>query len=90
MTTTTEPEWDDEGRKTVLALAVYDESLCPLCGQPSHICQDPANQFKWHAPEPVRCHATTALLAKQKGYTEETNPQVQALMFGVRLNEGGD
>jgi hypothetical protein len=87
--TTREIEWDDATREHVLSLDLYEESLCPLCKRPSHICQDPDNQFNWRPRPPTRCHATTALLAQQEGFTDETNPQSQALLFGAELIERG-
>jgi hypothetical protein len=80
-----EPEWDDASRDMVLGKAGYEDSLCKLCGRPTHICQDPANQFNWRPRPPTRCHATTAVLAQQAGFTEETNPQAAALLFGAEL-----
>lgn len=84
MTTMAEPEWDEETRNLVLANDQVD--LCPRCGRPTFICQDPANQFNWKAQPPVRCHATTALRLAQKGVTEETNPAVDALIWRVALS----
>jgi hypothetical protein len=86
--TTVEPEWDEATRDIVLGLAGYEDTLCPLCKRPSHICQDQDNQFNWYTPPPTRCHATTAVLAQQAGFTEETNPQVNALLFGAELRKG--
>lgn len=86
MTTLAEPEWDQEMRDLVLALDAVD--LCPACGGPAYLCQDPALEFNWTVDKPVRCHAKTALLARQKGVTEETNPQAEALLWRVRLDRG--
>lgn len=83
-TTMAEPEWDTETRNLVLAHRKVD--LCPVCGRPSFICQDPANQFNWKAPPPIRCHATTALRQAQKGVTEQTNPIAEALIWSVTLS----
>lgn len=79
-----EPEWDDATRDLVLGLDAVD--LCAVCGGPAYLCQDPALQDEWRAGDPVRCHAHTARLARQKGVTEETNPQVGALLWPVHLN----
>lgn len=87
MTTMREPEWDDDTRALVLGLAGYEDSLCPLCKRPAHICQDSARQFDWITPPPTRCHATTASMAQQAKFKEETNPQVGALLFEVALRE---
>jgi hypothetical protein len=86
--TTVEAEWDEQSRDIVFGLAGYEDSLCPLCKRPSHVCQDPVNQFNWYTPPPTRCHATTAVLAQQQSFTEETNPQVNALLFGAELRKG--
>jgi hypothetical protein len=86
--TTVEAEWDEQTRDIVLGLAGYNDSLCPLCHRPAHVCQDPDTQFNWYTPPPTRCHATTAVMAQQAGFTEETNPQVNALLFGAELRKG--
>lgn len=82
-----EPEWDEATRD--LALALDDVRLCPVCGGPAYLCQDPERQFDWRADDPVRCHAQTARLERAKGVTEETNPHVEALIWPVRLMDGG-
>jgi hypothetical protein len=78
-----EPEWDEETRNLALGLDGVD--LCPLCGLPSYLCQDPELQFKWRVPQPTRCHVTTAKLAAQASVSEETNPQSAALLWGIEL-----
>jgi hypothetical protein len=88
VTTMAEVEWDEASRDMVLGMVGYADTLCSLCGRPAHVCQDPANQFNWYTPPPTRCHATTAVLAQQQGFTEETNPQVNALLFGAELRKG--
>lgn len=82
-----EPEWDQATRDLVLALDAMD--LCPICRGPAYLCQDPARQFDWTAGDPVRCHAQTARLERQKGITDETNPHSSALLFPVYLNVSG-
>lgn len=85
-TTLAEPEWDEETRNLVLALDAVD--ICPLCRNPTAICQDPDRQFDWRAGAPVRCHVTTARLLAQRGVTEQSNPAVQALLWPVILAKG--
>lgn len=80
-----EPEWDDESR--ALAIAYNDVDLCPSCGGPAYLCQDPELQEQWKAEPPVRCHRTTAILRAQKSMTEETNPQLGALLWRAVLDE---
>lgn len=85
-TTMAEPEWDEETRLLALALDDYTANgECPVCHRPAHICQDESRQFDWTVGAPVRCHATTAVLERQKGVTEETNPQRDALFWPVSL-----
>ena len=81
-----EPEWDQQTRD--LALAYDAVEICGSCGGPAWICQDPARQFDWDAGDPIRCHRTTAVLERQKGVTEETNPHASALVWPVQLREG--
>lgn len=85
-TTMAEPEWDEQTRETAMALDSVD--LCPLCGRPSEVCQDPDLQDDWAVGLPVRCHASTALMQAQARVTEETNPNSGALLWNVRLREG--
>ncbi|HEY1179556.1 MAG TPA: hypothetical protein VGF17_25660 [Phytomonospora sp.] len=87
MTTMAEPEWDADTRDLVIALEV-DLELCPRCGQPAEICQDPERQFDWQAGAPVRCHATTALREAQAKVSEETNPHTDALIWPLQLRDG--
>ncbi len=82
-----EPEWDEATRD--LALALDDVDICPACGGPAYLCQDPANQYAYEVSAPIRCHARTAVLERQKGVTEETNPHSTALLWSVRLTNGG-
>jgi hypothetical protein len=61
--------------------------MCPLCGGPAYLCQDPERQDDWRAQDPIRCHAHTARLKRQQGMTEQTNPQIGALLWPVALVE---
>jgi hypothetical protein len=84
-TTLAEPEWDEETRSLVLAYDAVD--MCQKCGRPASICQAAEHQFDWVADDPIRCHATTAVLARQAGFSEETHPQIEALMWPVWLRD---
>lgn len=81
-----EPEWDAATRD--LALGLDDVDLCPACGGPAFLCQDPDREFDWSVPPPVRCHRKTALARVQRGFTEQTNPIPEALTWRVVLNPG--
>lgn len=80
-----EPEWDDQTRD--LALAHTAVNICPRCGGPAYLCQDPALQDSWKVPPPVRCHRTTVLRKQQRAVTEQTNPVTDALIWGTVLDE---
>jgi len=83
-----EPEWDEQTRSLVLGeVELVHTEICPLCGRLKSVCQAPENQDAFIAQDPVRCHATTALLLKKKDYTEEKNPGVGALLWSSVLRE---
>jgi hypothetical protein len=83
--TSAEPEWADTERDWMVALAVYEAGLCPSCGRPRSVCTDKANEGRFRADLPMRCHATTAALEAQKGYKKSLHPQ--ALLFHALLPE---
>jgi hypothetical protein len=85
VTTLAEPEWDTATRDLVLALDAVD--MCPRCGGPAYLCQDPERQYDWDVSAPVRCHATTAIRERQRGVTEKTNPHVDALIWRAQLKD---
>jgi hypothetical protein len=63
----------------MLALAVVEDGLCPLCGRPRRVCSDPDSEGRWLVPPPSRCHATTALAIARQSYLKQ--PQAEALLF---------
>jgi hypothetical protein len=81
-----EPEWDQHSRD--LALAHDALVFCDHCGNLRSVCTDPDRQDDWVAGDPIRCHAQTARLARQKGVTEDTNPNAEALSWPVHLRGG--
>jgi hypothetical protein len=57
-TTTREPEWDDQQRGWMLALAHYRASHCPDChGELRHTL----TVEDWDVDPPIRCHRCTAI-----------------------------
>lgn len=77
--TTRMPEWDDEQRGWMLALAVYRAGLCPLCGRPLSVCADPESEGEWTVPPARRCQVTTALRIAAPTYKD--SPQPEALLL---------
>ena len=72
-----EPEWDEAERQWMLALQAWrDQALCPLCGWPKEVCQDPLAEWKFEA-QATRCQITTILRRQQEAArqgTESTQP----------------
>lgn len=80
-----EPEWDEEQVGWMLALAEWENALCPACGRPASVCQDPMTEFRLSVPPPTRCHITTAVRRAQKQYEKSEHPE--ALLFGAVLRD---
>lgn len=64
--TRSEPLWTDLDRGEVLALALYREGLCPLCGRPLEVCTSHEETGPLFAAEYVACRATMAKIEKQR------------------------
>lgn len=86
--TTREPEWTDQDRTEVLALAVYRASLCPGgCGQPlaestAHYTTGPAYEAK-----STTCRACAELAESQRGKAER-GADTGALLWHVVKSRG--
>jgi hypothetical protein len=80
-----EPEWDDDTRALALGLADFEDSLCPACGRPSSVCQNPDNDGRFAVLDPIRCHATTALSIKTDRDREKHTLAPDALLYEVQL-----
>lgn len=64
-TVTVEPEWDDDARDEMIALSLYEDSRCPICGGPAEECQSAEAEFRFQGAPPVRCHRTDAIIRYQ-------------------------
>jgi len=80
-----EPEWDEGEQTIMLALQLYRNGLCPKCGGPLSVCTDAANEMRFDAGLPIRCHATTARGRAAEAYRDL--PGSEALMFVPRLRD---
>jgi len=80
-----EVEWDDAEQTVMLALQYYQNGLCPKCGGPLSVCTDAANEMRFDAGLPIRCHATTARGRAAEKYRDQ--PGSEALMFVPRLRD---
>lgn len=85
--------WTEHDYSLHVALTLYEQSLCTGCGHPIHEAQDAAADpnsrgggHHYEVPEPVRCHACTALAVKTQAY--EKAEQSAALRFSaVRVED---
>lgn len=94
--------WTEHDRSLAVALTWHEAMLCPGCGQPveesTSAEADPLNRGgAWHydVPDPHRCHACTAVTAKQDEMAEKGTPYApHALRYSaVRVDDpptGGD
>lgn len=75
--------WTFKDRLIAMAVADYEADLCGGCGEPRSESMDPANERAYVAPPPLRCHACTAIEARQEKYRDAQQPR--ALAFTVEL-----
>lgn len=82
-----EVEWDETEQNWMLALQDYRDSLCPLCGGPTEICQSSdlnvVNSIR--ARHPVRCNVTTVVDIAQNADGADKYPQPRALLWGAEI-----
>jgi hypothetical protein len=74
------------------ALDLYEDSLCPECGQPRaetfdplHDGDNPYRTAEYIVGAPLRDHACTALARARKRIDEQEMPHSGALRFGIHL-----
>lgn len=87
-----EPEWDDAQRAWMLALGVYEQSLCRRCGHNLHDTLDPDTSGtmlasrEWVAEE-SQCFGCTALAVSEQARSGDDNNKIplQALIYTARM-----
>ncbi len=86
-----EVEWDETEQEWMRALAAWrDEHICPSCGWPKAICQDPMAEWYVEVPDPTRCHVTTALRRAQNAYSDRKGSNPDGLLWGARIKGMSD
>lgn len=70
----TEPEWDEQEREWMLALAEWESTLCPSCGNPSDWCHDQARERDTTA-QIERCFITDARVKVMDAYRNDMKRQ---------------
>jgi hypothetical protein len=69
----------------VLALAVYREGLCPLCGRPRDICAAPEGTHQIDVEWTV-CQSTRRLVEVQAGtYSNDNHPYRASHLWGTTI-----
>ena len=74
VSSTPEPEWSEDDRAWMLALAYYRATRCPVHGGDIAECTSEDAEGAYEVPPPTRCHVATALLQAQAGYAETKHP----------------
>lgn len=86
--TTREPLYTDQDRAELLALAVYRDGLCPLCGRPREICTAPEEGGPQYEVTWQTCGASRALLEQQRGtYSDKPHPNRAAHLWGTTIRK---
>lgn len=82
-----EVEWDETEVGWFKALQEWrDEDVCPSCGWPKAICQDPRLSVGGVTiPAPTRCHITTAMAAAQTAYEKAPGANPHGLLWRAEV-----
>jgi hypothetical protein len=79
--TRAEPRWTDQDRAEVLALTLYREGLCPLCGRPVDVCTSHEETGPEFTATYTACRATLARIEKQRGMADQKKPDPYAAAY---------
>jgi hypothetical protein len=89
--TVREPLYTEQDRAELLALALYREGLCPLCGRPLEVCTADEADPKTAAFDVVWrvCNATRRLAEfKRATYSDDTkHPNREAHLLGTTIRK---
>lgn len=77
-TTTVEARYTEQDRAELLALAVYREGLCSVCGGPATECQSHEKDGLTFKPSRMRCRRTDALMIAQAALQNTERPEALA------------
>jgi hypothetical protein len=84
-TTTREPEWTEQDRGELLALALWRERPCPCgCGNPAALTLLPEDKGPDWVVEESTCTARFALLEQQNAVPESRAKYLPASLWTVR------
>jgi hypothetical protein len=71
--------WSDDDRAWVLALAEWEASRCPGCNGHLPETTSAANEGRYAADVPVRCHRCSAIHGQQENYKDSPYRAAQVL-----------
>lgn len=74
MSSTPEPEWDEEQAGWMLALRLYRQSLCPNCGGDLTVTADAENEDSFHRIPPVQCFRCAEFSRSHEEWKDEKHP----------------
>lgn len=89
--TTREPRFTELDRAELLALAMYREGLCPLCGRPLRVCtaDEETAGFDFVASY-TPCHAKMAILETQNLLTDngtKARPMAPSYLWSTTIRK---
>lgn len=84
--TVREPEWTEQDRAEILALALYRSRLCPLHGGPIEDCTSPEETGVQFAVDRATCRAQMTLIETMRAIDDgkKPSPFAAARLFTVR------
>jgi hypothetical protein len=74
--TSREPEWTEQDRAEMLALALYRQGLCPKCGNPVDDCTSEETLGPEFAVSYSTCRASRAVLERQRAISDNGKKDV--------------
>lgn len=83
-----EPEFTEQDRGELLALAVYREGLCPLCGRPLEVCTSHEETGPEFTANFTACRATLAIIEQQRALSDggkKPRPNAPAYLWGTTI-----
>ena len=84
-----EPRYTEQDRAELIALALYRDGLCHLCGRPLDVCTAPEETGPQYEVTWRTCGATRTLLEQQRAtYGDKPHPNRAAHLWGTKIREG--
>lgn len=88
--TTREPLYTEQDRAELLALALYRDGLCPLCGRPRRVCTSHEESGPAFSATYTVCRATLARIEKVNAMTDggkKPLPRAPAYLWSMTTHD---